>query len=667
MQVFVDYSDARWKKYKIDYEKIADVVACEIGVDTDAEMSIILTDDETIHALNKQYRNIDRPTNVLSFELGDDMLLGDVYISLDTVLREAATQNKILEHHVTHLVVHGALHLNGYDHIDDADADVMEACEINILKKLGIKNPYSDDMSQCDSLDCCPGGRTLRFLRRFVPRENGFWQYVVLFLLGVIASFGFAPFNMWYLTLIGLGAAYAMLSRNPSGGIVRRFLRAFPFGAGYGVAMFWWTLSSIYVVPELAAQFAIWTVPGLIGLALGGGAIFSIPFAVSVKNPRNNAHSAILFAASWTLVLWLREWAFTGFPWNPIANIMMPYPIVANSMSLFGALGLTFVLVGIVALMVENLRDKKCCGCRWALGCVVLIGVCGALYGYKNIIQSQDMPNEKPQIIRVVQPARAQNQKMAYSRDDALRNAEENVRQLFDLARAPGDVDLIVFPETSYPFVVVPGDNMGLAKILGRDIIIGANVFENGRRFNSMIMADKNGVIQNVYHKAHLVPFGEYSPLGIMPAPISLARGDGATVVDFSGCKFAPAVCYEIIFSDSLVPYGARADMIVNITNDTWFGVTPGVYQHLDMVRRYAIESGVPVVRANYSGISAFISADGAIISMLPVGVSGILDGYVWGAHDTPYRIIGRNGMMIIILLFSVMMICGTAMFCRKK
>jgi apolipoprotein N-acyltransferase len=108
-------------------------------------------------------------------------------------------------------------------------------------------------------------------------------------------------------------------------------------------------------------------------------------------------------------------------------------------------------------------------------------------------------------------------------------------------------------------------------------------------------------------------------------------------------------------FSDSLVPNNTelRPNAIINITNDTWFGNTPGTYQHLDMVRRYAIESGLPVIRANYSGISAFVLSDGEIVASLPIGQSGILDGTIWGAHDTIYRAIGRDGWMIIILILS--------------
>ena len=133
MKVWVNYNDARWRKYKINFEKI--VNASVRNVRPDAEVSITLTNDAEIKKINKQYRDIDKPTNVLSFELGDDVLLGDIYISLDTVMREAESENISVENHTTHMVVHGMLHLQGYDHIRDDDAVIMENQEIKILKQ----------------------------------------------------------------------------------------------------------------------------------------------------------------------------------------------------------------------------------------------------------------------------------------------------------------------------------------------------------------------------------------------------------------------------------------------------------------------------------------------------------------------------------------------------
>lgn len=120
------------------------------------EISILLTNDSKIQILNRDYRSKDKPTNVLSFpdtDLNNDnltdaasfnepLMLGDIVFAEATIVREAKEQQKSLENHLAHLTVHGVLHLAGYDHINDEDADHMEALEIQILKKMNIDNPY---------------------------------------------------------------------------------------------------------------------------------------------------------------------------------------------------------------------------------------------------------------------------------------------------------------------------------------------------------------------------------------------------------------------------------------------------------------------------------------------------------------------------------------------
>nr|MBQ0091353.1 apolipoprotein N-acyltransferase [Candidatus Enterousia merdequi] len=650
MKVYVNVENNKWKKYKIDFEKIANTAVS--AVYKDSEVSITLVDDKQIHKLNKKYRDMDKPTNVLSFELGDDILLGDIFISLDTVKKEAIEAGISIEEHTAHMVVHGMLHLQGYDHIKESEAKVMESKEIKILKKLGYKNPYADEAIVCKC-----------------EKQSWLKKSLLFAFLGIITSFGFTPFHLWMLSLLGIGTMYYFVSKeHKKTSFWKSWLYVAPFGACYGISMFWWVLNSIYVIPELAHQFAIWTIPALLAIGLICAIILSVPFAVIHYVQRKPSQRAILFACVWTLILWGREWFLTGFPWNPISNITMNMPMVINSMSLWGAIGLSFVIVGLIAGFVEFVCNKKIFA---FILFVVLMGI-GCVFGYNNMKQNDNINTEDVPLIRIVQPAESAVYKMPSSREEALSQAKEKIRDLFvwattDKSNKP---DLIVFPETAYPYTVTD-EEFPLARILNTNVIMGANYYNDGHLYNSMVVADKTGFVKHIYKKTHLVPFGEYRPFGdIIPTPGMLSFGDGKEVINintrFGDFVFVPAICYEIIFSDSLVPNKTTPNAIINITNDTWFGRTPGVYQHLDMVRRYAIESGLPIIRANYSGVSAFIESDGNITSLLPVGQNGSLDGFVWGAHNTVYRTLGRDLWMVIILMFSIVASISISVFQKK-
>lgn len=633
MKVCVNFNDKRWKKYNIDFEKIANAVVGKKY--QESEVSITLTDDTEIHALNKMYRNMDKPTNVLSFELGDDILLGDIYISLDTVMREARDANISVAEHTAHMVVHGMFHLLGYDHLTDAQARVMEGKEIKVLHKLGIKNPYMDEC------------------------KFGFWKYALLALFGAVASLGFAPFNLWWVTVLSVAGAYWLLCLDCDNKLSwwRAWLHAVPFGAMYAISMFWWTVHSIYVVPELTKVFAIWTGPALIGIGIFGAIFFTIPFVLTRCIYMKSSVKPFLFAVGCVFVLWLREWFLTGFPWNPIANISLPYAVVSNSMSVYGAFGLTFVITGLIAAFVQVLRNVRH-RANWfaVIFFTVVLGI-SLIFAHHNISVSNY--GDYGARIRVVQPVTTQESKIALSRVDALNQAKSRVGELTKLAGDVKNVDMIIYPETSYPFALRPDDYMPIAQDLHVPVMIGAHVVDyNYAVYNALAISDKSGKLVDFYGKSHLVPFGEYGPIKFIPTPGNLTSGGGARVISVHLDKnksfvFAPAVCYEIIFSGAVIG-NEYADAIINISNDTWFGKTPGTYQHLDMARRAAIEYGVPVIRANYSGISAFIGADGRVISQLPIDELGVLDGSVRGSHMTIYRLLGRDIWFVIILLFAI-------------
>ena len=130
-------------------ERAAEAALREAGFDPeeDVELSCLFSDDASVRKLNAQWRGMDKPTNVLSFPAtgpGAELLLGDVVLAFETVAREAAAEDKPIRDHVSHLIVHGVLHLVGHDHEVDEEADTMEALEIRALDRLGLANPYAD-------------------------------------------------------------------------------------------------------------------------------------------------------------------------------------------------------------------------------------------------------------------------------------------------------------------------------------------------------------------------------------------------------------------------------------------------------------------------------------------------------------------------------------------
>jgi probable rRNA maturation factor len=156
--ISIDVRGAFWRGVNFDVKRLCRAAAAEAMASVpetsgEVEISVVLADDAFVRELNKTWRNIDAPTNVLAFPCSDgeesagvgaERLLGDVIVAFQTTEREAMELNLSFEHHFTHLMIHGVLHLLGYDHIDDDEAAIMEKLEVEALAKLGIENPYGE-------------------------------------------------------------------------------------------------------------------------------------------------------------------------------------------------------------------------------------------------------------------------------------------------------------------------------------------------------------------------------------------------------------------------------------------------------------------------------------------------------------------------------------------
>lgn len=190
------------------------------------------------------------------------------------------------------------------------------------------------------------------------------------------------------------------------------------------------------------------------------------------------------------------------------------------------------------------------------------------------------------------------------------------------------------------------------------------------RYYNSVYVIDGRGQIIGASDKTHLVPFGEYVPfenilgyLGIenvveLPGGFSAAASRQLLTLP-DGIKLYPLICYEIIFPNEMTPEIRQADAILNVTNDAWFGDTPGPYQHFLQARVRAVEQGLPLIRSANTGVSAYVDAHGRLISGIDFNEQGFVDSTLSGATvsriDDSVRktyfwlIIGIVGMIAVI------------------
>jgi len=232
--------------------------------------------------------------------------------------------------------------------------------------------------------------------------------------------------------------------------------------------------------------------------------------------------------------------------------------------------------------------------------------------------------------IAIIQPNVSQNDKI-YKKD-----LSETISNLVELSRHE-DIDLTIWPESALPILLEQNQetiNL-IVKNISTDsqLLVGNITYRKNSFRNSALLINNKSNIQNTYHKVHLVPFGEFMPfkhllskipfIKIVTGDIGFEKGKDIKLIDTSIGKSRVAICYEIIFSEEINPYNEDLDLIINITNDAWFGQSSGPYQHLNIARIRAIEQGVPILRSANTGISALIDPYGKIIKKIGLNMRG--------------------------------------------
>jgi apolipoprotein N-acyltransferase len=494
----------------------------------------------------------------------------------------------------------------------------------------------------------------------------GWKRATIALVAGALSSLAMAPFNAWPVLFVTFPVAVWLIDGSAAGrlrGVPAAALAGWWFGLGYFVPGLYW-IGYAFLVD--ASTFA-WLMPfAVLGLPAYLALFTAFGFALARLIWTRDASRVLALAASLTIGEWLRGHVLTGFPWNAFGYALTEPLALAQTASLIGLWGLTFLSVAIFAspavLIDGRSRGRK----PWiapvvAVLLLVAMGIFGAVRLSLN--PTATVANVK---LRIMQPNLQQDVRFNYS---AKAEVMQKYLTLSDRASGPQstgvrDASILIWPESAFPFFLTrEADAMAqIADLLPKGtVLITGSVrapdlppgVRITRAYNSIYVIDHDGSVLSVYDKLHLVPFGEYLPFQDLMEKLGfeqLTKVQGGfipgtrrrTLAIPNAPRALPLICYEAVFPGDVAPGDDRPGWIVNLTNDGWFGISTGPYQHLQQARLRAIEEGLPVVRAANTGISAVVDPLGRMVARLGLGVEGVLDSSLPSA--IPPTIYARSG-----------------------
>lgn len=493
------------------------------------------------------------------------------------------------------------------------------------------------------------------------------WPKTTAFGLGLLLTAALPPYHQFWAVFASFSGALYLCYHT------ERRLSLAALGYWFGFAYFAFGLSWIGNALLVDADKTGWLYPICL---FAGGAFFGLftifPFVMTSFN-KNIYGKILLFAGGWLLVTeWLRGFILTGFPWNPISSTLAFRPAFLQTAAIWGTYGLSMVLIIIASLPAVYLLKPTGKNLLSIVASFILTVV---LWGYGDYIllyKIENISEAQSIMIRLVQPSIAQS--MKWDKEEL----EKNLTQYIEMSTMRDNhyIDFIVWGETASPFDLTY-DNFHKRKLLRAVpkygyLVSGFLRYENdGDRlipYNSFAVMDRKGHIVDFYDKNHLVPFGEYIPFRQhLPSKIQplantvseFGRGEKYKTIRIADHpEFAPLICYEIIFSGEVVRRQNKPKWMILLTNDGWYGLSSGPYQHLVAAQMRAVEEGISIVRSANSGISAVITPYGQILGRIGLAEKGISDVALKPdlAHPTLF---GRYGNTIPLTMGLLMILIG--------
>ena len=402
----------------------------------------------------------------------------------------------------------------------------------------------------------------------------------------------------------------------------------------FGAAGFGWFLASTFWVSHalIVSAPALWFLTPFVALALAVIlAIFWVVAAAASWMPHASALvRALCLLAAFALIEWTRSFVASGFPWSLMGSVFAVHLGSLQMASVMGIYGLTLLAFGCVIAPVLWLLSAR----RLALILLVL-PVLGTGWGIARLDRQPAEPTATAPIARLVQPAVPQQDKWNRQKRPA------HLANLINLSQAGvNKPDIVIWPETAFAGLpsqnrLLLADTVQAAMHPGGFLLTGIPRFDGDNRpLNSVFLFDHQAGLRGVYDKRHLVPFGEYVPfrswipfLDIIAGPADFVAGTQNHLIAVPGIgQVQTLICYEVIFAGHVVAPQRRPDLMVNVTNDAWFGATIGPWQHLYQSQLRAVEEGIPLLRVANTGISAAFDGLGRQLGSIPLGERAYLD-----------------------------------------
>ncbi len=479
---------------------------------------------------------------------------------------------------------------------------------------------------------------------------------------GAIVPFGFAPYGLAWLPVIGLAWFFFLCRTLPSR---RAVLAGYLFGLGLWGNGIYWIHISIHDFGHVPFVESV-----MLSLAfIAFMAAFQALAAWSVVRLRGRVpdgwRAVLALGFLWTLVEWFRGWFLTGFPWLAVGYSQIDSPLAAWA-PVVGVYGIgTLVAISAACLEAAFRRRRHPRRMASCLAAIVVIQSAGWAFSWADWTE----PVGESLRVSLVQGNIPQDIKW-------LPSMRAPTLELYaGLTEAHWRSDLIVWPESAIPLFLHEArpfvDGLAAeARRHGTDMLIGivSEDPDTGRYYNSVLAIGRKRAL---YHKRHLVPFTEYLPLkGLLGGVVDLldvpmsdfsAGPDGQPPLAVAGQRAAISICYEDAFGEEAIDALPEATLLVNVSNDAWFGGSVAPAQHLQIARMRAIETGRPMLRATNTGLTAVIGPKGRIAARIPQFEAAVLDAVVMPRRGaTPYVLWGNWPVVTACLL-------GLAVLARRR